>query len=377
MSFNDDVKRYLRLRKSGRLARFNSERRSLTRRRIIARFTCGRRLPSAVAGWCTRLTASPVQRARLAEIIRGHASPEQLRDSRWLRRIKRDVYYTEYHDRISADEYFRYGFEYLSPSGRHKYVGNAELSRLRKLGAPPLTNDKYESYLAFKPYYQREALLIRGREDLADLRAFCTRHPVFFFKPLSAAGGHGVQRVDASDMTDEEREDLLSGLIDRYCSAIAEQPIIQAEGMARFHPASINTIRVVSLKKDGKLEVIQTSVRLGTGESVVDNGCLSASVDTETGIITSPGRAAHEKGLYLRHPDTGVQILGSAIPQWPELLAQVEEQMGLFEGNCLIGWDMAYSVDGWVVVEVNSFPAIQTLAGNGVGVRDLFERILR
>ncbi|MBR5430083.1 MAG: hypothetical protein IK116_06095, partial [Firmicutes bacterium] len=218
------------------------------------------------------------------------------------------------------------------------------------------------------------ALLISSDADKAAFLDFCTRHPVFFVKPLSERGGHGVRRVDLAQ--EGEAAELFVRLLTQYGSAIVEQPIIQAEGMARFHPASINTVRVVTMRhKDGSLEIIQTSVRLGTGDSVVDNGCLSASVDTDSGIITSPGRAAHEKGVYLRHPDTGVQILGSSVPDWQELLDQVKEQAAVFKKQRFIGWDMAYSVDGWVVVEVNSHPALQTLSGAGVGARALCERV--
>ncbi|MBQ1502122.1 MAG: hypothetical protein IIZ45_05870, partial [Firmicutes bacterium] len=317
MGFNDDFKRYLLMRKSGRYARFNESKRTQTNRRIIARFTCGKTIPAALAAFVTQLTASASSREQLDQTIRAYATADQLADKRWLRRIKRDVYFTQYYHRISPNEYFRYKFEYLSKKGRHQYVGKAELSRLRKLGNPRLTNDKYESYVAFRPYYKRDAVLIGSREDEALFNDFCDRHPVFFLKPLSDCGGHGVQRIDLEGM--DKREDVFDHILQRTSACIPEEPIIQAEAMAKYHPDSINTVRVVVLKKDDTLEVLQTSVRFGRGGAVVDNtgtGGLSSSVDTETGLITSPGRVGYEYGVFLRHPDTGVQILGSQIPAW-------------------------------------------------------------
>ncbi|MBR5429855.1 MAG: hypothetical protein IK116_04930, partial [Firmicutes bacterium] len=99
---------------------------------------------------------------------------------------------------------------------------------------------------------------------------------------MAEFGGHGIRRIDLN-MSDD-RDVIWQQILENYGQVILEQPVIQAEEMARFHPQSVNTVRVVAMnKRDGSKEIIQTSVRLGTGESVVDNGCLSASVDTETG----------------------------------------------------------------------------------------------
>ena len=81
--------------------------------------------------------------------------------------------------------------------------------------------------------------------------------------------------------------------------------------------------------------------------------------------------------LYLNHPDTGEQILGSQIPAWDDLLELVKLLAKKFKKQRIVGWDMAYSTDGWVIVEANSHPHIQVLAGNGIGVRKLFEEMVK
>ena len=43
----------------------------------------------------------------------------------------------------------------------------------------------------------------------------------------------------------------------------------------------------------------------------------------------------------------------------------------------IVGWDLALSVDGWVIIEGNTRPGLQVLAGDGVGVRSILERITR
>ncbi len=347
-------------------------------RGILSRYTQGRALLSSILAFLVRVTESRRGREELAATMAAYASAEQLGSARWRRRVRRDIYFTEFYNRISADEYFRYHFEDLSKTGRRSYVGDTELvETFRRMDDPEeaqILYDKYRSYQFFTPYYKREAILITGEQDEALFRAFCERHPCFFAKPLSQCGGHGVRRLTVG--TDGSPETLFRQLLAED-AVILEEPILQGAEMARFHPQSINTVRVVTARVDGEIRIVQTSVRLGTGESVVDNGCLSAAVDPGTGLITTPGRAAHEKGLYLRHPDTGEQILGSRIPEWEALLAQVKEQAALLRRQRVVGWDMAYSREGWLIVEANSHPAIQILAGNGVGMRPVFREITR
>jgi hypothetical protein len=53
----------------------------------------------------------------------------------------------------------------------------------------------------------------------------------------------------------------------------------------------------------------------------------------------------------------------------------VLELADMLKKQRIVGWDMAYSVDGWLMVEANTNPGLQILAGDGVGVRGMFERI--
>ena len=86
----------------------------------------------------------------------------------------------------------------------------------------------------------------------------------------------------------------------------------------------------------------------------MDNVCsggLSAVVDTETGIVCSPGI---DKLGYRRilHPDSGEQIVGFRIPRWDEAMALVKE-LAMKTEDRYTGWDIALSKDGWVMVEGN------------------------
>ena len=348
---------------------------------MISRRTYGKTVLAYFFSFAYRLLCSSESDEEINSIIKAHVSEKKWNNKEWLSHIKRDIYFTVFYNRINADEFFRYQFETLSETGRHAYVGIAEtLDAYRKLDDPEeqkILENKYNTYCFFKDYYKREAIQINGFEDAASFYDFCSRNSEFFVKPLSMGNGIGICSFNVG--RDGDKEALFKKIINR-CPVIIEQPIRQAEEMAKYHPRSVNTIRVVTVQKEGIVRIVQTSVRLGVGDAIIDNishSGLSAAVDTGSGIIITPGRAAHRKELFLRHPDTNEQIIGNRIPDWENLLQLVKLLASKFGKQRIIGWDMAYSVEGWVVVEANSHPGIQILAESGVGVREVFEDIIR
>ena len=65
------------------------------------------------------------------------------------------------------------------------------------------------------------------------------------------------------------------------------------------------------------------------------------------------------------------------MPYWDELVAFAKEIAMVVPEQRIVGWDLALSVDGWVIIEGNTRPGLQVLAGDGVGVRSILERITR
>lgn len=294
-----------------------------------------------------------------------------------MRRLKKDILFTLCYNGASVDEYFRYDFPSLSEEGRRQYVGDMERwRRLRKLvdrESVPFLKEKEEAYKLFKEFYRREQIPVTGQESFQAFQDFCSRHSHFIVKPIDSAGGHGVYK---ETLEGKEVSEVFASILNHGDSVI-EELIQQDSRMEAFHPGSVNTIRIVTCNRNGKVEIIQSSVRMGMGDSIVDNGCLSAGVDLETGMIISRGREAHGPGRYIVHPDTGVQILGNTIPEWGELVTFAKQLPLRLPKQRIIGWDLALSDRGWVMIEGNSCPDIQTLLAEGVGARAIFDEIER
>ena len=80
----------------------------------------------------------------------------------YMKKLKKDILFSEMYYGMDAIEYFRYRFEDLSDKARKTYVGRREVVRaLMKLETPEtreLFRDKYKTYKRFEKYYKRDTL---------------------------------------------------------------------------------------------------------------------------------------------------------------------------------------------------------------------------
>lgn len=146
--------------------------------------------------------------------------------------------------------------------------------------------------------------------------------------------------------------------------------------MASLHPKSLNTVRIPTIRYDDRVEIIHPFLRMGRGDAVVDNagaGGIMGNVDVTTGVVYA---ASDELGrAYTQHPDTGVELIGFVIPQWKEAVEQVKEMAMVLPSVRYVGWDMALTKSGWVMIEGNDKGQFIFQVADRKGFRDEFEKI--
>ncbi len=104
------------------------------------------------------------------------------------------------------------------------------------------------------------------------------------------------------------------------------------------------------------MEILFAFVKMGKDQRPIDNrttGGLTANVDIRTGLVTSEGVDKFGQ-FYERHPDTDIVIKGAQIPKWDELCALVDELARVVPTVKYVGWDLALTPTGWVMIEGNS-----------------------
>ena len=144
---------------------------------------------------------------------------------------------------------------------------------------------------------------------------------------------------------------------------IIEELIIQDPEIAKIYPNSVNTVRVVSYRTiDNKVKILWTFLRIGVDGSVVDNmssGGIAVMIDSETGIVYERGKN-YKGDDFIFHPNTGVKLVGLQLPAWHDLLKLIEKMANVIPEFKLVGWDLAYTSKGWVLVEANAKPGAAT-----------------
>ena len=286
--------------------------------------------------------------------------------------------------RWDYDECVMYHYAELTDSERKSFVPEYEKNifcdRVNDGKQAKIFDSKWKSYCHFKDYYHRDCVRV---EDTDDLQHFFKRHRDFIVKPDSAACGRGITVFHAQNERDA------NSLIDRYLIGggrprsrtawggyIVEELIVNAPIMQSLHPSSLNTVRIPTVRYDNRVEVIHPFLRVGRGSSVVDNagsGGIMGNIDVATGRVYA---AADELGReYKTHPDTGVSLIGFTIPKWQEALTIVKQMAQVVPSVRYVGWDMALTPKGWVMIEGNDKGQFIWQVADRKGFRDEFEKI--
>ena len=164
----------------------------------------------------------------------------------------------------------------------------------------------------------------------------------------------------------ENEDTALKDLYDFCCehNVIVEEYLRACKEIEEFHPQSLNTVRVFTISKDSKVEILDSEFRMGIHENVVDNahcGGILASIDIETGVLHRNG-ADMLGNEYVVHPDSGKTIKGFVIPHWAEIVRVCKEAATFVPEAIFAGWDVCVRPDGQIeLIEVNAFPGVMGL----------------
>lgn len=126
---------------------------------------------------------------------------------------------------------------------------------------------------------------------------------------------------------------------------------------AALHATSVNTLRLVTEQATGEARLLSAALRVGCGGKLVDNwaaGGLIIRVDPASGTLGRHGfRKPGYGGRYDRHPDSGIGFEGYELPfarEAIELVLRGQRRLHCFGS---IGWDIAVTPDGPLVLEFN------------------------
>ena len=136
-----------------------------------------------------------------------------------------------------------------------------------------------------------------------------------------------------------------------------QQRVVQHPDMSRLNASSVNTMRILTFNINGRVELFSAALRIGGNNRSVDNwnaGGIAVPIDVQTGTLrkegfTKPGYG----GRCGEHPETGITFLGYQLPFFNESVELVCRLHRYLYGIHSIGWDVAITPDGPILIEAN------------------------
>lgn len=191
-----------------------------------------------------------------------------------------------------------------------------------------------------------------------------------FAKPLKGCGGRGAERWDRvgirrwskGDRVLDDRS-LLDELRSRRQPLIVQRRLLPHPVLQSLTSGALPTVRAVTiLNEDDCPEVVATVFRMSIGANrTVDNihaGGLACPVSLDDGLLGSASDLGSDArlGWHDQHPTTGARIKGLQLPYWGDVKAIAVEAHQAFIDRAVIGWDIAITEDGPVIIEGNRGP---------------------
>ena len=172
----------------------------------------------------------------------------------------------------------------------------------------------------------------------------------FVGKPCRGSGGNGV--LLRSDLTPEWIEQNGGE------SYVVQKKIQQCDFTAQFNPASINTVRMMTLRCpwSGEIVVCRSMMRIGVSDAVVDN-MMKGGLCVCVGDCGQLGRYAYDYDgkRFECHPVSRLTFKGLEHPGYAKMVEMAKRIHAKIMDFNLLSFDLVQRQDGSIcVVEINA-----------------------
>lgn len=214
------------------------------------------------------------------------------------------------------------------------------------------------------------------QRPVADLPKLVRERGPLFLKPSDNGRGRGathlalcrgVIELNGQPLADAALVDMAR---EQWQGCLVSEVIPNSPWTGKFFDRTLNTVRILTgVRRDTRVPVILSAIlKMGRAATFpTDNwhsglGGVTAKVDLETGrlgtaLIVVPGKGGGRRPLKT-HPESHVAIEGEVVPDWPAVKGLMLEIVRRQPSLGLVGWDVAITPTGVVIVEGNGKPGI-------------------
>lgn len=206
----------------------------------------------------------------------------------------------------------------------------------------------------FRNYLKRDYMLL-NKNNFKEFQKFIDKHNPIIVKPLNGEGGVDVEKYEITD--DCNVQALFNTLLIRK-QLLVEECIIQHDKISALYPDAVNSLRLFTFF-DGKSVYILNSVfKIGNG-GVTDNfsGGSMYTFISDKGKVICPA-IDKDDNYYEYHPITNEKIIDFEVPYYREACTLVKKCAKVVKEVAYVGWDVAISNKGPVIIEGNCYPGV-------------------
>lgn len=278
-------------------------------------------------------------------------------------------------------DYQEFEFYNLNSEERKTYLTRGKNNEIIKKFNDRNSFHKFENKTEFNSIfnkYLKRNWMVLNNENFSEFESFLKNNKSVIIKPINDEGGHGIEKFEYSD--DLDIKELYHKLLSNN-QLLIEEFIKQHEDMNVLYDKSVNTMRMFTFYKNRKSYFLQAVLKIGNG-NVVDNfssgGMYTYVSDTGDVYVEAIDR---DDNIYSTHPISNHKIVGFKVPMFNEAVRLVKECAKLIPEVAYVGWDVAISEDGPVIVEGNCFPGVfqvkPSLSNQKEGLIPKYNEIMR
>lgn len=264
-----------------------------------------------------------------------------------------------YQQGFSIGEYLKYKLHTLSKEQRKDVISCFEMNSIyRKFvhdSVRKIFADKVLCLQIFGKWVHRKWCL--AKETTYDDFVKLVSSTDCIAKPMNGECGRGIFKIKKDEIQD------YTSLYEQCVknNMLVEECVYACDEIEKFHPASLNTIRVVTMSNGKKCIVIGAALRIGAGGNIIDNlagGGVSVPIYLGTGCLQNNAMDANGNE-YEKHPDTNVLFKGTKIPNWNSVEEMCQEASKIVKDAVFTGWDICILPSGEIeLIEANAMPDI-------------------
>lgn len=255
-------------------------------------------------------------------------------------------------------DYQEFEFYNLNKYERRTYLTRAKNNLIIKRYNNPESMKKFDNKgefnQIFNKYLKRDYLIIDD-QSIKNFIKFTKKHSSFIAKPIDGDGGRGVVKYSISDY--KSINELFAVLLLRKQNLL-EECIIQNSKINKIYSKSVNSLRLFTFYDGNAVYVVNSVFKLGNG-GITDNfsGGSMYTFLNDSGKVIVPA-IDKDDNIYVKHPISHEKIEGFLVPFYMEACNMVKETSLIIPDVKYIGWDVAITDIGPVIIEGNCYPGV-------------------